>query len=740
MFGRARSDTPLVALSLLVMLSACGGSDGGGGSTTGPQRIPTSVRVTTATGTITALSATLQLSGQVLDEQGGVISGSSLQWTSSAAAVATVSGSGLVTGLQNGTTTVTATASGLSASAAITVQQEAGIVIVTPGSESVFAGATVQFAAAVADANGNEMPEQTASWATSDQAVATVDQTGLAMGVAAGSATITATNGSASGTASLTVLAIPDPLELAADTNLEGEVVASTVTIPAGVTLTATAGLTILASDAVNIAGKVLGGCVEITIDGSAAVSVTGEIQNDCTVGAGAEVPGVTILADADVTVDGALIQSAGDITIANDRTAIATTPAGGSLSSMVSSIARISEQGDECNFTGSTITVANGKDGADGTVSGGDGGNIRLICKGNINLSAPTTSALLSFTAGSGGKGGDANNPDGPATAGKGGRGGDVPIATLGQFNVGEDPGDLNSGPTARVISGAGGRGGAATSGGRQAQATGGRGGEAGQPFASGTYGGAGHVVFALPNGGVGGAAEATGTAGNDATATVPAEAGGSANATGGRGGDSGENIDFYTFHVVGTFPTDKFPTQVGDNGAGGNGGDAKAVGGKGGAGSMEQSTGGAGGNMTANGGDGGNSHWFGAEKLLAAMPGNGGVARFEGGIGGSGYDACSAEGTGAGGNGGKGGNASGEPGDVGVDLEGEEGNAGWAEFTNAGNGGPGGDGTPPGTGGAAGTKTVILKSFETNTGTNSRLVPREMDARQRPPPLLWS
>ena len=299
MIGHIRSAIALVALSPCVILSACGGSDGGG-TTTGPQQIPTSVRVTPAQGTITALSGTLQLTGQVLDAQGAPISGSTMQWSSSPAAVATVSGSGLVTGLQNGTATITATSSGLSASALITVQQEPGAVTVTPSSESLFEGATLQLAASVADANANAMPGATVSWATSDAAAATVSDAGLVTGVAVGPATITATSGSASGTASLTILAKPDPLEPAAD-----------------------ADLTITATDAVTIAGTITGDCVAIEVDGAASVTITGTVSNDCAGAVGDEIPGLTIVADGELSFTDATLTSTGDITVGNDRAAL---------------------------------------------------------------------------------------------------------------------------------------------------------------------------------------------------------------------------------------------------------------------------------------------------------------------------------------------------------------------------------------------------------------------------------
>ena len=60
-------------------------------------------------------------------------------------------------------------------------------------------GATSQLSATVKDQNGATMASATVTWATSDDAVATVSSTGLVTSVANGTATIRATSGSAAG-------------------------------------------------------------------------------------------------------------------------------------------------------------------------------------------------------------------------------------------------------------------------------------------------------------------------------------------------------------------------------------------------------------------------------------------------------------------------------------------------------------------------------------------------------------
>jgi hypothetical protein len=81
-----------------------------------------------------------------------------------------------------------------------------GEVIVTPSTAMINEGQTQQFTVAFRDLHGADLTGPSATWASSDMGVATVDGSGLATGVVEGSATITAVNEWVSGTANLTVL------------------------------------------------------------------------------------------------------------------------------------------------------------------------------------------------------------------------------------------------------------------------------------------------------------------------------------------------------------------------------------------------------------------------------------------------------------------------------------------------------------------------------------------------------
>jgi uncharacterized protein YjdB len=117
-----------------------------------------------------------------------------LKWTSSNAGVATVSASGEVTGIAKGNVIITAATtdgSGVSKTVAVEIKEViplTAISITTVINETVAVGQTTQLEYSYMPANASV---QSMIWTSSDPAIATVSETGLIRGIAAGNATIT---------------------------------------------------------------------------------------------------------------------------------------------------------------------------------------------------------------------------------------------------------------------------------------------------------------------------------------------------------------------------------------------------------------------------------------------------------------------------------------------------------------------------------------------------------------------
>ena len=172
------------------------------------------------------VGATQQFQANAVYSNGSaaVVTGTS-SWTTSDAKIASVSssgggpggggGRGLATGVGAGTANITATYNGLTASATLTVRNPTPTgLLVTPATTVVVVNATQQFTALVTMDDGTtQTVTNTASWTTSDGAIASIRTggggggggRGLATGIAKGTVTITATYGGFTAMASLTV-------------------------------------------------------------------------------------------------------------------------------------------------------------------------------------------------------------------------------------------------------------------------------------------------------------------------------------------------------------------------------------------------------------------------------------------------------------------------------------------------------------------------------------------------------
>jgi uncharacterized protein YjdB len=268
------------ALAVAIAILSCGGSDStgpGGGN---------GVTVTPNPDTV-ALGSTITLHATVDGGSGGA----SFFWSSENTSIATVSGTGVVTGVALGSARIAASSGGKSGVATVVVVPPGvASVVVTPNSAAKKVGETVHFVAQTFDAGGVELTGRTVTWTSEHTDVATIDANGVATALSEGATTITATSEGKSGTAGLAVAAA---------------VPASITVDPPSVSITTgqTAQLTATVKDA---SGNVISGAPvswTATSGGVAIVSSTGLVTGQSAGGATVTATSGSVHADVAVTV-----------------------------------------------------------------------------------------------------------------------------------------------------------------------------------------------------------------------------------------------------------------------------------------------------------------------------------------------------------------------------------------------------------------------------------------------------
>jgi trimeric autotransporter adhesin len=195
-----------IALLCLGLLPACSTNS----SKTVAQHTLTSIQITLTTSSVAAgLPDQLTATGEYSDGTSQNLT-ASVAWTSSDTGVATVSGTGAVTTLAQGSAKITGTLSGVSGSVTLTVNAPAITALaVSSTNSSIAQGTTAQFTATGTLTNGTtENATGLVTWSSSNPSVVTINLNGaqgLAMGLIAGTSTITATANGVSSSATLTV-------------------------------------------------------------------------------------------------------------------------------------------------------------------------------------------------------------------------------------------------------------------------------------------------------------------------------------------------------------------------------------------------------------------------------------------------------------------------------------------------------------------------------------------------------
>ena len=114
-----------VALLLSLSILSCGSDAAGPAQGDAPTPVATTLTPSATVLSFSSLGATEQLTVTVHDQNGAAMSGASVAWASSASSVASVTPTGLVTAVADGTATVTATSGSAAGTVSVTVQQVA---------------------------------------------------------------------------------------------------------------------------------------------------------------------------------------------------------------------------------------------------------------------------------------------------------------------------------------------------------------------------------------------------------------------------------------------------------------------------------------------------------------------------------------------------------------------------------------------------------------------------------------
>ena len=197
------------------LITATSGSKSGSATLTVTAATLTSIAVTPALATVPMGLTQLFVATGTYSDGSVVDISTSAAWTSGSPLIATVlSNTGVATGVSVGSALITATSGGKTSSATLTVTPATlASIAVTPALAAIDYGFTQPFVAQGTYSDGSIVDiSKTVAWTSGNTPVATVmSNTGVATGVSAGSALITATSGSHSASATLTVLAKKGP-------------------------------------------------------------------------------------------------------------------------------------------------------------------------------------------------------------------------------------------------------------------------------------------------------------------------------------------------------------------------------------------------------------------------------------------------------------------------------------------------------------------------------------------------
>jgi Bacterial Ig-like domain (group 2) len=192
-------DTARWLTVLVVAAAACKNSPTGAGSGGTVDH----VAITPASATV-LVGDSVGLAAEGLTSAGMVVAGTPT-WSSDAPSVATVSATGEVVGVAEGSATVTASIGGKSATAVITVvTYPATRIVISPATATIEVGAAAVLSDTVYDGLGHIL-DRSVTWTSSNPSVATVSPLGVVVGLLEGQVVITATREGIIGSATVSV-------------------------------------------------------------------------------------------------------------------------------------------------------------------------------------------------------------------------------------------------------------------------------------------------------------------------------------------------------------------------------------------------------------------------------------------------------------------------------------------------------------------------------------------------------
>lgn len=185
---------PLLGLpaAILLMLAACGGERGATDPTPiDPTPVVASVQVALAQTQLT-VGQELTATATVRDSRGNVLEGRVISWASTDDAVITVTQSGVLKAVGEGTASVRASHGGKEASASVTVvRAPVASVDLSVASATLQEGDELQITATPRDAGGLPLTGRGIQWLSSNAEIAHVGALGLVTAIRPGTATIT---------------------------------------------------------------------------------------------------------------------------------------------------------------------------------------------------------------------------------------------------------------------------------------------------------------------------------------------------------------------------------------------------------------------------------------------------------------------------------------------------------------------------------------------------------------------